>query len=189
MNAIALDSEAVRQAFAARGIVALKGDGPPNIQKSRLFCSSSGAAAPRSTCSMAARVNPYPAAAPYAQRACSTRSAKSDPKGEDHGSVRCDHRDNRRSGGRSSDRSCHCDRPDRHREAGAPAPTFSASDITGRTISLGDYAGKIVILEWTNRRLPVCRQALRQRQHASAAAQVHRRGRCLADQVRVLGAG
>jgi hypothetical protein len=33
---------------------------------------------------------------------------------------------------------------------GAPAPAFSALDIGGRTISLGDYAGKIVILEWTN---------------------------------------
>ena len=33
---------------------------------------------------------------------------------------------------------------------GAPAPAFSAPDIGGRTISLGDYAGKIVILEWTN---------------------------------------
>jgi hypothetical protein len=33
---------------------------------------------------------------------------------------------------------------------GAPAPAFSAADIAGRTISLGDYAGKIVILEWTN---------------------------------------
>jgi peroxiredoxin len=33
---------------------------------------------------------------------------------------------------------------------GAPAPAFSAPDIAGRTISLADYAGKIVILEWTN---------------------------------------
>jgi AhpC/TSA family len=33
---------------------------------------------------------------------------------------------------------------------GAPAPAFSAADIAGRTVSLGDYAGKIVILEWTN---------------------------------------
>jgi AhpC/TSA family len=33
---------------------------------------------------------------------------------------------------------------------GTPAPAFSAPDINGRTISLGDYAGKIVILEWTN---------------------------------------
>jgi hypothetical protein len=33
---------------------------------------------------------------------------------------------------------------------GVSAPAFSAPDIGGRTISLGDYAGKIVILEWTN---------------------------------------
>ena len=33
---------------------------------------------------------------------------------------------------------------------GLPAPAFSAPDISGRTVSLGDYAGKIVILEWTN---------------------------------------
>jgi len=34
--------------------------------------------------------------------------------------------------------------------AGELAPTFSAPDITGRTVRLGDYAGKIVVLEWTN---------------------------------------
>jgi hypothetical protein len=33
---------------------------------------------------------------------------------------------------------------------GAPAPLFSAPDIAGKTVSLADYAGKIVILEWTN---------------------------------------
>jgi peroxiredoxin len=33
---------------------------------------------------------------------------------------------------------------------GTPAPAFSVWDITGKTVSLGDYAGKIVILEWTN---------------------------------------
>jgi peroxiredoxin len=33
---------------------------------------------------------------------------------------------------------------------GEPAPSFSAPDIAGKTIRLGDYAGKIVILEWTN---------------------------------------
>jgi hypothetical protein len=31
-----------------------------------------------------------------------------------------------------------------------PAPAFSAPDIAGKMVSLGDYAGKIVILEWTN---------------------------------------
>ena len=35
-------------------------------------------------------------------------------------------------------------------QPGAPAPAFNAPDINGRTVSLGDYAGKIVILEWTN---------------------------------------
>ena len=33
---------------------------------------------------------------------------------------------------------------------GQPAPTFSAPDIAGKTVRLGDYAGKIVVLEWTN---------------------------------------
>ena len=33
---------------------------------------------------------------------------------------------------------------------GAPAPVFGAPDIAGKTVNLGDYAGKIVILEWTN---------------------------------------
>src|SRR6201981_3809179 len=33
---------------------------------------------------------------------------------------------------------------------GLPAPAFSAPNISGRAVSLGDYAGKIVILEWTN---------------------------------------
>src|SRR5260370_37878483 len=33
---------------------------------------------------------------------------------------------------------------------GAPAPLFSARDIAGKTVGLGDYAGRIVILEWTN---------------------------------------
>src|SRR6266404_6337766 len=37
-------------------------------------------------------------------------------------------------------------------------------------------------------RLPVCAEALRQRQHADAAAEVHPRGRHLADH-RLLGAG
>ena len=33
---------------------------------------------------------------------------------------------------------------------GAPAPAFTAKDIDGRNVSLGDYLGKTVILEWTN---------------------------------------
>src|SRR5690242_19685084 len=33
---------------------------------------------------------------------------------------------------------------------GEPAPSFSAPDIAGKTARLGYYAGKIVVLEWTN---------------------------------------
>jgi hypothetical protein len=33
---------------------------------------------------------------------------------------------------------------------GLPAPAFTAKDIAGRSVSLSDYAGKTVILEWTN---------------------------------------
>src|ERR1700756_3398792 len=33
---------------------------------------------------------------------------------------------------------------------GQPAPSFSAPDIAGKTVRLADYAGKIVVLEWTN---------------------------------------
>jgi peroxiredoxin len=33
---------------------------------------------------------------------------------------------------------------------GIPAPAFRAPDIAGKTVSLSDYAGKIIILEWTN---------------------------------------
>ncbi|HXP06045.1 MAG TPA: redoxin domain-containing protein [Stellaceae bacterium] len=34
--------------------------------------------------------------------------------------------------------------------AGASAPAFTATDIAGHAVSLADYAGKTVILEWTN---------------------------------------
>ena len=33
---------------------------------------------------------------------------------------------------------------------GEPAPAFSAPDISGKIVRLGDYAGKTVVLEWTN---------------------------------------
>ncbi len=33
---------------------------------------------------------------------------------------------------------------------GEPAPAFIAPDISGKTVRLGDYAGKTVVLEWTN---------------------------------------
>jgi Redoxin len=35
-------------------------------------------------------------------------------------------------------------------QPGDPAPAFAARDIAGKTVRLGDYAGKTVVLEWTN---------------------------------------
>ncbi len=37
---------------------------------------------------------------------------------------------------------------------GAPAPQFTLSDSDGKPVSLGDYAGKTVVLEWTNPNCP-----------------------------------
>src|SRR6266511_4570258 len=39
-------------------------------------------------------------------------------------------------------------------KVGMPAPAFSAVATTGKTVSLADYAGKIVVLEWTNHECP-----------------------------------
>lgn len=41
---------------------------------------------------------------------------------------------------------------------GAPAPAFTATDSKGNSVSLSDYAGKIVILEWTNHQCPYVRK-------------------------------
>lgn len=41
---------------------------------------------------------------------------------------------------------------------GAPAPAFSAVDLEGRTRSLSEFAGKTVILEWTNHDCPYVRK-------------------------------
>jgi peroxiredoxin len=42
-------------------------------------------------------------------------------------------------------------------EIGQPAPDFTGTDITGKTIHLSDYKGKIVILESYNAQCPFCR--------------------------------
>ncbi|PZU94337.1 MAG: thioredoxin family protein [Chelatococcus sp.] len=41
---------------------------------------------------------------------------------------------------------------------GAPAPAFQAVDADGRTRSLSEFAGKTVILEWTNHECPYVRK-------------------------------
>ncbi len=37
---------------------------------------------------------------------------------------------------------------------GLPAPDFKATDSKGKTVRLSDFAGKVVILEWTNHECP-----------------------------------
>ena len=37
---------------------------------------------------------------------------------------------------------------------GAPAPAFSLKDLTGKTVNLADYKGKVVVLEWFNPECP-----------------------------------
>jgi peroxiredoxin len=41
---------------------------------------------------------------------------------------------------------------------GDPAPEFSLTDTNGKTHKLSDYAGKIVVLEWTNAGCPFVRK-------------------------------
>jgi len=41
-------------------------------------------------------------------------------------------------------------------ETGKPAPDFTGTDITGKTIKLSDYAGKIVVIESYNSDCPFC---------------------------------
>ena len=51
-------------------------------------------------------------------------------------------------------------------EIGKPAPDFTGTDITGKTIKLSDYKGKIVVLESYNSDCPFCHN-----HYASGAAQ------------------
>lgn len=39
----------------------------------------------------------------------------------------------------------------------APAPQFTGTDANGKTVKLGDYKGKTVVLEWTNAGCPFVR--------------------------------
>lgn len=41
---------------------------------------------------------------------------------------------------------------------GQPAPAFSATDTTGRTVQLADFKGKHVVLEWVNPGCPYVRK-------------------------------
>jgi len=46
-------------------------------------------------------------------------------------------------------------------EVGQPAPDFTATDISGKTVKLSDYKGKIVVLESYNSDCPYCNNQYR----------------------------
>lgn len=43
-------------------------------------------------------------------------------------------------------------------QVGSPAPEFSGKNAEGKTVSLADYKGKIVVLEWNNPECPFVRK-------------------------------
>ena len=58
---------------------------------------------------------------------------------------------------------------------GQPAPDFSVTDAAGKTQSLSDYKGKVVVLEWNNPECPFVRKHYgagnMQKQQGAAASQ------------------
>jgi peroxiredoxin len=48
--------------------------------------------------------------------------------------------------------------PGMQAKIGAPAPSFSLTDSSGKTVSLADFKGKTVVLEWTNHDCPYVRK-------------------------------
>jgi peroxiredoxin len=55
-------------------------------------------------------------------------------------------------------------------KVGQPAPDFSGIDTQGNTQTLGDYRGKVVVLEWTNHDCPYVRK-----HYSSDNMQAHQR--------------
>ena len=45
-----------------------------------------------------------------------------------------------------------------HAKVGEAAPAFTLKDTSGKDVSLSDFAGKVVVLEWMNPGCPVCRE-------------------------------
>jgi len=43
-------------------------------------------------------------------------------------------------------------------DVGMPAPNFKANDVSGRVVSLSDFRGKTVVLEWNNPECPFVRK-------------------------------
>ncbi len=60
-------------------------------------------------------------------------------------------------------------------DIGDPAPNFTLPSSTGKNISLEDFKGKIVVLEWVNHGSPYCRRQYvwEKMQKAQRAAKSH----------------
>ena len=63
---------------------------------------------------------------------------------------------------------------------GAPAPQFTLPDQDGKPVSLGDYAGKVVVLEWTNPGCPFVRRHYEAKTMTTPGRRVQGQGRRLA---------
>jgi peroxiredoxin len=59
---------------------------------------------------------------------------------------------------------------------GQHAPNFTLKDQDGRSISLADYSGKIIVLEWTNPACPFVRRHYREHTMTALADQYKSRG-------------
>ena len=55
---------------------------------------------------------------------------------------------------------------------GEPAPNFTLTDTTGRTRTLSEYAGRIVVLEWFNTQCPVVQKCYRSKSIQTANEKV-----------------
>ncbi len=54
---------------------------------------------------------------------------------------------------------------------GATAPAFALQDENGKTVNLSDYAGKIVVLEWTNPECPFVKRHYKEKTMSTLAEQ------------------
>jgi peroxiredoxin len=59
---------------------------------------------------------------------------------------------------------------------GAKAPDFTLQDQNGKNVSLHDFAGKIVVLEWTNPRCPFVQRHYKQKTMTTLASNYQDKG-------------
>jgi peroxiredoxin len=55
-------------------------------------------------------------------------------------------------------------------QVGQPAPQFTLEDQNGKSVSLADYRGKIVVLEWFNNECPIVQRHYRAKTMATLSA-------------------